>query len=53
MFLATSLGAVISGRYFRNPVALAKLILKDTLHCTPRGQGALRFAMEKDSLFVT
>ncbi|XP_028393339.1 isoaspartyl peptidase/L-asparaginase-like [Dendronephthya gigantea] len=40
-------GAVISGRHFKNPVSLAKLIMSDTDHCALSGEGALKFAVEK------
>ncbi|XP_028392649.1 isoaspartyl peptidase/L-asparaginase-like [Dendronephthya gigantea] len=40
-------GAVISGRYFRNPVSLAKKIMNDTHHCALSGEGALNYAIEQ------
>ena len=43
-----SLGAVICGRHFRNPVSLSKLIMEQSPHCALSGDGALEFAMEKD-----
>ena len=36
-----------SGRHFRNPVSLAKLIMNDTYHCGLSGEGALKFAKQK------
>ncbi|XP_028392653.1 isoaspartyl peptidase/L-asparaginase-like [Dendronephthya gigantea] len=44
---ALSTGAVISGRYFRNPVSLAKKIMNDTHHCALSGEGALNYAIEQ------
>ncbi len=42
------LGAVISGRRFRNPVSLAKKIMYDSPHCALSGDGALKFAMDNN-----
>ncbi|XP_028392650.1 isoaspartyl peptidase/L-asparaginase-like [Dendronephthya gigantea] len=39
--------AVISGRYFRNPVSLAKKIMNDTQYCALSGEGALNYAIEQ------
>ena len=41
------LGAVISGRHFRNPVSLSKIIMYDSPHCALSGDGALEFAQSK------
>ncbi|XP_028408578.1 isoaspartyl peptidase/L-asparaginase-like [Dendronephthya gigantea] len=38
-------GAVMNGRYFRNPVSLAKKIMQDSYHCALSGDGALEFAL--------
>ncbi|XP_028408582.1 isoaspartyl peptidase/L-asparaginase-like [Dendronephthya gigantea] len=38
-------GAVMNGRYFRNPVSLAKKIMEDSHHCALSGDGALEFAL--------
>ena len=43
-----SLGAVISGRHFRNPVSLSKIIMEESPHCALSGDGALEFAVEKN-----
>ncbi|XP_046853565.1 isoaspartyl peptidase/L-asparaginase-like [Xenia sp. Carnegie-2017] len=40
-------GAVISGRYFKNPVCLSRKIMKETPHCALSGEGALHFALSK------
>ena len=37
---------MISGRYFRNPVSFAKIIMNNTEHCALTGEGALNFAVE-------
>ncbi|XP_028408594.1 isoaspartyl peptidase/L-asparaginase-like [Dendronephthya gigantea] len=37
-------GAVMAGRHFRNPVSLAKKIMKDCHHSALSGEGALEFA---------
>ena len=36
-----------SARHFRNPISLAKLVMKDSYHCGLSGEGALKFANEK------
>ena len=41
-------GAVISGRHFRNPVSLAKVIMEKSNHCALSGNGALKFANEQN-----
>ncbi|CAB4025766.1 isoaspartyl peptidase L-asparaginase-like, partial [Paramuricea clavata] len=37
-------GAVISGRHFKNPVSLSKIIMYESPHCVLSGDGALEFA---------
>ncbi len=49
--LLKSLGAVICGRNFLNPVSLARKIMYDSPHCVLSGDGALKFA--KDEKFPT
>ena len=44
-FLFT-LGAVISGRNFKNPVCLARKIMEETQHSALNGDGALKFAQD-------
>ena len=44
-------GAVISGRHFRNPVSLAKEIMKNSNHCALSGEGALKFAKTQNFPF--
>ena len=46
--LSKSLGAVISGRYFRHPVSLAKKIMNESNHCALSGNGAKHFAEKKE-----
>ena len=46
--LLISLDAVISGRHFRNPVSLAKKVMYDSRHCALSGDGALKFATNKN-----
>lgn len=48
MILLTSLGAVISGRHFKNPVSLSKKIMYESSYCALSGDGALEFAREKN-----
>ncbi|CAB3981311.1 isoaspartyl peptidase L-asparaginase-like [Paramuricea clavata] len=40
-------GAVISGRHFKNPVSLSKIIMYESSHCALSGDGALQFAQRK------
>ena len=36
-----------SARHFRNPVSMAKLIMKNSRHCALSGEGALKFARKE------
>ena len=38
-----NIGAVITGRHFRNPISLAKEIMKNLYHCALSGDGVLKF----------
>jgi beta-aspartyl-peptidase (threonine type) len=46
--LFKSLGAVIPGRHFLNPVSLSKIIMYESLHCALSGDGALEFAQKRE-----
>ena len=39
---------MISGRHFRNPVSLAKKIMRESPHCALTGDGALKFATDNN-----
>ena len=41
-------GAVIGGRHFRNPISLCREIMSESEHCALSGEGALKFARDKN-----
>ncbi|XP_046864789.1 isoaspartyl peptidase/L-asparaginase-like [Xenia sp. Carnegie-2017] len=42
------IGAVISGRHFKNPVRVSRQIMEKTPHCALSGDGALNFALSNN-----